>query len=294
MQFSQNWQIRSTSGDDRNLLAGLLAGANRKHQHLDWLSPSELIGDPPFLLALERGLPIGCLACPPNPARVAWIRIFAAASGYAEDEIWEQCWIPALKILQEQGQTDTIAGLVIEPWFTRILERTGFIQTNGVVFYEWHLQDIEAPPQLPGKLRDMTREDLPLVHALDSIAFDPLWRNSPSILHRAFQQATIATVYEDQGQLIGYQISTSSVLGAHLARLGVAPEWQGKHVGTLLVADLLHRFARQGFERVTVNTQINNLSSQRLYAKLGFKQMNNQFPVYELRVHEQHGNALNG
>ena len=81
--------------------------------------------------------------------------------------------------------------------------------------------------------------------------------------------------------LVGYQISTASPLGGHLARLAVCPEQQCKGIGYSLVVDTLSQFNRRGAQRVTVNTQQDNLASLSLYKKAGFRETREQYPVYQ-------------
>jgi ribosomal protein S18 acetylase RimI-like enzyme len=43
---------------------------------------------------------------------------------------------------------------------------------------------------------------------------------------------------------------------------------------------MLKHVARRGFDRVTVNTQADNLSSQQLYGALGFQPTGQRYPMY--------------
>ena len=84
--------------------------------------------------------------------------------------------------------------------------------------------------------------------------------------------------------MAGYQISTSTPMGGHLARLAVLPENQDHGIGKALLVDLLSQFARRGIVKVTVNTQADNLSSLNLYHKLGFHLTGEEYPVYQLNL----------
>jgi ribosomal protein S18 acetylase RimI-like enzyme len=101
------------------------------------------------------------------------------------------------------------------------------------------------------------------------------------MLEIAFQQAAVATVAEDQDGIIGYQISTASSGGGHLARLAVHPRVQSQGIGYAIVRDLLAQFYRRGALQVTVNTQLDNLASLALYHKAGFQRTGEVYPVYE-------------
>jgi ribosomal protein S18 acetylase RimI-like enzyme len=87
-------------------------------------------------------------------------------------------------------------------------------------------------------------------------------------------------VAEDETGIIGYQISTTSAMGGHLARLAVLPAYQGRRIGYALLNDLLRQFVYRGIFRVTVNTQSDNLASLKLYEKAGFERTGERYPVY--------------
>jgi len=121
---------------------------------------------------------------------------------------------------------------------------------------------------------------LPTVAALDAAAFKPLWQNPLDALEKALSQAISATIVEDAQGVVGYQISTQNPLGAHLARLAVRPDAHGRGIGSLIVADLIHRLKSKDIARLTVNTQSDNLASLALYRKMGFVTTGEKFPVY--------------
>ena len=127
----------------------------------------------------------------------------------------------------------------------------------------------------------MTFDDLHAVAKIDAVAFGAIWRNSYDSVELSFQQSTLATIAEDEDGVKGYQISTASPMGGHLARLAVMPENQSRGIGYALVRDALDQFERRGALRVTVNTQEENLVSFSLYAKLGFRLTGEKYPVYQ-------------
>jgi ribosomal-protein-alanine N-acetyltransferase len=71
---------------------------------------------------------------------------------------------------------------------------------------------------------------------------------------------------------------------AHINRIGVHPRYQGRGVGALLLHDALDVFWRLGAGRVTLNTQSDNDSSQRLYRRFGFKPTGDVVKAWELEL----------
>ena len=126
----------------------------------------------------------------------------------------------------------------------------------------------------------MQENDLFEVEEVDHDAFGSFWHNSFDALLRAREQSYYASVAEDQDRVIGYQISTGSPFGAHLARLGVRKEAQGRGVGSALVHDLIQQGGALQSGRLSVNTQDDNAASLRLYQRLGFARTGEYYPVF--------------
>ncbi|MDX9865492.1 MAG: GNAT family N-acetyltransferase, partial [Anaerolineaceae bacterium] len=142
-------------------------------------------------------------------------------------------------------------------------------------------QQAIIPPRAPYiHLRQMASSDLNHVLKLDHQAFKPLWQISWEALSAAFQQCAYATVAERDGQIIGYQISTTTHNSTCLERLAVSPDQQNQGIGAQLVYDLIDDFQLSSAMHLTVNTQQDNLSSQALYKKMGFKLTGESYPVF--------------
>ncbi|MFM8320336.1 MAG: GNAT family N-acetyltransferase, partial [Chloroflexota bacterium] len=127
--------------------------------------------------------------------------------------------------------------------------------------------------------------DLAQVLEIDRAAFPLLWQNSYAYLELAFNQAAVAGLALLDGRPVGYQISTATALGGHLARLAVLPELHGHGIGYALTADLLEQFLQRGARSVTVNTQQNNAASLALYEKIGFLRTGEEYPIYQIDPH---------
>jgi ribosomal-protein-alanine N-acetyltransferase len=275
------WIIRSATMADAHPMTQLLERAHWLHQHLDWLDAKSFLDKNPFLLASYQDELIACIACPLSLHNVAWIRVFAVSSHYDPRPLWEQLWPLALEELRSEG-CKKAAALVISPWFEPLLLQSGFNETNAVIFLEWLTTSPPSISSFPGELRGLKPTDIELLIELDQKAFSGIWSNTRDELLEAYQTASIATVLEFEGELIGYQISTSSAWGAHLARLAVHPDWQGKGIGNAIVTDLMQQVRKRGFHRLTVNTQEDNLRSLSLYHRLGFMATGDRYSVLEL------------
>jgi ribosomal-protein-alanine N-acetyltransferase len=261
----------------------LLHTADKKHQHLDWREPYEILEDSPFLVAHNQSRITACMACPPESLPNAWLRIFAVQEQRWLRQAWDSLWSRAQELLS-QYQLISIAVLAIPNWIEELLVSAKFLETNSVIFYEWRSREIPTISGIPGTLRGMHPGDLEVIADLDTRAFSGLWQNSRVELLEALKQSAIATVFERDEKILGYQFSTGSAWGGHLARLAVEPEFQGQGIGTALVYDLLRNMSRRGFQRITLNTQGDNVMSHRLYRKFGFKETGDRYPVYEFML----------
>ena len=277
------WIIRSATKGDVHNTTQLIERAQWLHQHLDWLDAGSFLNKKPFLLAMYENELIACIACPLSLHNVAWIRIFAVSSNHDPRQLWEQLWPHAIKELRSEG-CKIAAALVISPWLEPLLLQSGFNKTNAVIFLEWLTTSPPSSSSFPGELRGLRQADIDPLVELDQKAFRGIWSNTRDELLEAYQSASISTVLEFEGELIGYQISTASAWGAHLARLAVHPTWQGKGIGNAIVTDLMQQVRKRGYHRLTVNTQEDNHRSLSLYRRLGFMATGDRYSVLELMI----------
>ena len=269
-------------GDKQNL-ANLIHFGSHVHRHLDWRTPLEWIGYNPYLILKDGEALVAALACPPDPPNVAWIRLFAGYDAHQVEPAWEILWAAALDYLKQYTGLLKIAAIPLHNWFCDLLEKSEFTSPHKVIVLSWMRdQEPETARDLhPISIRPMLLDDLPGIEQIDADAFGGVWQNSQSCLEIAFRQSVIATVTEIDGSIAGYQISTATQAGGHLARLAVDPEYQGRGIGYKLVLDMLAQFQRRGAHSVTVNTQHDNLVSLSLYQKAGFVRTGEEYPLFE-------------
>lgn len=278
-------RIRPATSSDQQRIADLIFFESHVHRHLDWRTPLDWLGHSPYWV-LEEGRQItAALACPTDPDSIAWIRIFAFASHVSGQLAWPALWHAARNELEQQGGV-TVAAIATQQWFDQILLAAQFHLASYIVLLEWNEEAAPAHPSARAhvQVRQMTLHDLPRVVEVDAAAFEPLWRNSLPALKKAYQQSTYATVAEGENGLIGYQMSSGGAFGAHLARLAVLPEIQGRGIGAVLVSELIQHMREGGGSKITVNTQANNAASLALYTRLGFRRTGEKYPVYTFKI----------
>jgi len=278
-----NTLVRPADLNDHRQLSNLVFFETRLHRHLDWRSPLEWLGAP-FYWALDEGRQVtAALACPMEAVGIAWVRLFVYSSRWSAENAWNMLWSTAQAEIASAGGA-RVAAIAMQPWFQNILAASGFVVRQRIVMLEWRDQP-RVPHTAEGiRIRKMEESDLPEVERMDVASFDPLWHNVLETLRRAFSQALIATVAEDEQGIVGYQLSTGGRSHAHLARLAAHPSAQGRGVGRALVSDLLTQLTQFGIPKLTVNTQDDNDASLRLYQTMGFVRTGEQYPVYTFDV----------
>jgi ribosomal-protein-alanine N-acetyltransferase len=278
-----NTLVRPAGLNDHQQLSNLVFFETHLHRHLDWRSPLEWLGAP-FYWALDEGNRIAAaLACPTEARGIAWIRLFVYAGNWLAENAWSVLWSAARNDIAGAGGA-TVAAIAMHSWFRNLLSASGFEVHQSIVMLEWWNRPWLEREANGVRVRRMDESDLPEVWRMDSASFTPLWQNSQETLRRAFSQAFIATVAENEDGLVGYQVSTGGRAHAHLARLAVHPSVQGRGAGRALLSDLFTRLAQTGIPKLTVNTQNDNVSSLNLYQKMGFIRTGEQYPVYTFNI----------
>lgn len=276
--------IRDARVSDIHSLGNMINYEAFVYRHLDWRQPLDWIEHEPFYVGKSGSKLVATIACPPDPPNVAWIRLLAISSDIPLEPTWNKLWEKVLQFFH--SQTDTIlAAIPRQAWFKSLLDKTGFKLSNNVIMLIRQGKYIPPKRELPGfTIRGMTFDDLLQVETLDKTTFEQIWRISETSLVFAYRQAAIASVAVFDGKIVAYQISTSSPLGGHLARLAVHPAFHRKGIGYNLVQNALDYFIKRGIFNISVNTQIDNTTSISLYENIGFQKADEIFPVYEYAI----------
>jgi len=275
-----NLKVRHAVAKDHDQIANLTYYEPNNHRHLDWHTALEWIGSPNYWILEEGGQITAALACPEDPPHIAWIRSFGFQQNRSGPQAWSSLWEVACSEIASTSTQTVIAAIVVKQWFQTILLSSGFELKQIIILLELLNENIKMFSVPYGvRIRPMQDADLPAVAEVDFSAFGQFWHNTESALQRARLQCASATIAEDASGVIGYQLSTRNMLGAHLARLGVRPEAQGRGVGSALVSNLIQSLGTGELGRLSVNTQSDNVTSLSLYKKLGFVRTGEHFPV---------------
>lgn len=276
-----NRSIINATPEEQLDIIRFLNHENLIHQHLDWFSPVDWLGQRPYLVEKERHQIQAVLLAAPEVEDVTWIRLFCVNKSLVVQDVWTRL-LDSTMIMLSDMRINQIAALSLNDGFTDLLVYANFHHANNILVLEWKRNSLLDEHRTSNvEIRPMREEDLPEVNNIDHLAFRPLWQNSLESLTKAFRQPGISTIAIKHGEIVGYQISTSLTIHGHLARLAVRPTCQGQQIASALVNDLLNQFTKTGVWRVTVNTQADNIPSLAVYKKFGFQTTGEILPVYQ-------------
>lgn len=309
MQYANLWaglaekehEVRVARQDDARAVTRLLREAPFSHVHADWHAPADWMGRPSFVVIpapaqrkTRQTLPSrffgqppsleACLAVAADPQPGAWVRL-AALAKMNRAQAYMAAMLAAIQPVLVNGGTTQIAWLLLDDWPESWLPDLGFSRTNEVVTYEKRgltLPGVAAMPEL--RIRSVEERDLPALAAIEERAFEPLWQHSEWGLSLARQQSLSFDVALLDERPVGFQLSSATRRGAHLSRITIDTEHQNRGIGSALLAHALEGYRRQGISTVTLNTQADNVASQRLYERFGFEQSGEHFPIWSVHL----------
>jgi len=271
-------ETRVAQPADEPAIRHLLAHAIRPAVRAWWWE--EHLGQDVFILALVGGRPVGALLAWPDAGPVAWVRLAVLAGGVGTGPWLDEC-LPLLVAAARRLGASTLAWIDAGGWAGPALRARGFRLMTRLIALRKADRRLPTVPSSLVRLRDARPEDVEEVAEVDHAAFAPPWWLSAPTLDRLRRQSAHFLVAERSGRCVGYVEERVMERGAHIGRLAVAPPFQGRGIGGLLLAEVLTRTWEQGIERVTLNTQEENLASRRLYRRFGFRPYGMMVPVWE-------------
>ncbi|MGL5034247.1 MAG: ribosomal protein S18-alanine N-acetyltransferase [Microcystaceae cyanobacterium] len=122
-------------------------------------------------------------------------------------------------------------------------------------------------------VRAALQTDLPVLVKLDQLCLGGMWTEQgyQSELDNPHSHLSVLTKDLAQTQVIGGGAFWSVLEEAHITLLMVAPDYRGRGLGSLLLAELLKQAIALNLERATLEVKASNQTAIALYQKYGFK-----------------------
>lgn len=258
-----------------------------EHIHLDWGSVEQWVNKKNYLLQYNDDDIIGLLSCPPSQNQTTWVRQFAIKKFHKPSEVWHNLFLQSLESLSVNPEPLIIYSLSIWDWYERILKNAGFVSYQEIVTLEWQNSSktryqINQPPNT--HIRQIVNTDIADIVSIDQLSFDAPWALSKETIINALLNYDYASVTLKDDKIVGYLISSQSVLNAHISRIAIRPEYQGKKLGQDLMRNCIQYYIDKNIRTISVNTQKDNLASLSLYKRFGFEDLRDNFPVFQYSV----------
>lgn len=284
--------INRASPTDEPLIQHLLARSRRVYKNFGHEDLSALLNQQSVWLGADPQGAWGVIVLqyeerpstlPAGAPNRTYLRALAVDYGYAPVESATCLLEAAIRGLPDQVLPTLSIAYGGEQWLVDGLLAAGFGLTEQVQFFRLerlHRLVIDRT-QINASitLRPMTPPDLEAVAQLDAETFDPLWHFGAKELWSLLFSAHLQVGCLD-GQIVGYSALSIGAREAHLARLAVHPQAQGRGVGRRLLIDCLDYSHSNGVATLALNTQMSNTRSQQLYRQFGFQPTRQIVPIF--------------
>lgn len=255
-------------------------------QRANYLSPAlwrweEYLGDDCFVV-IERGkCLVGALFARLEILPTAWVWMAAVDYGLDVEDWLDLALPPVIEVLRARGVQQLI-WMDQQGWMGPYLSAWDFDLLTEVVTLVKSDRRVPTVNATGVRLRPALGADVPAVTVVDQAAFTPPWWHSETGMRQWLAEASHVIVVEVAGEVVGYTAGKVRSRQAHLGRIAVHPDCQGRGVGGVLLREMLHTFWQAGAERVSLNTQRDNTRSMRLYQRFGFEPTKNTATVWGL------------
>lgn len=271
----QSASVRAATPADLTAISRLVRESVRRFLNTDHDLPALLHSAPAVVLHARDEIWGFALAGWPIEG-LTWVRGLAVADGLAPGSALDRM-LPLFHEHLRARQLHSIfyAGdLSADTWALPALQERGYTRATDVIVYEKRALTV---PEFGNQLVHVRRAhsvDLARVLEIDRASFEPQWVKDEAVLGPAITgEVPFFVVAELDGVVAGYCFATAHFQGrlVHLVRIAVDPAWRGQGVGVRLMNEVVG-FARvQGADSLTLNTQLENQTAQRIYEWFGFR-----------------------
>lgn len=274
-----NSTVRAITQADSRAILRMVDTAWRVYLRLSPLELKDKLARVPGYLAEDYLGLRGFMIIEPQPSQVAFL-LAAGLRDTWHPKPYLQLLLPAVEAATKAHNLSKLVYIGNAAWLVQELKERGFRTQEWVVTLERSARETPPmPPETVVRLRPVTAADLPSLSALDALSFNEIWHYAIGDIADALLKEGSFVLAEFDGRIVGYEWCEMYASHAHLSRLAVRPDYQGRGIG----AQLLHRAIADALSRnldhITLNTQENNLRSLALYRRFGFETTPERMPM---------------
>lgn len=130
-------------------------------------------------------------------------------------------------------------------------------------------------------VRPMVRTDIPLIHAIESMAYEFPWELET--FRSCFKVGYHCWIAERASVVVGYGIMTIGAGESHVLNVCVSPDFQGKGYGRVIFNQIIEEARRYKVETMFLEVRPSNPKAIRLYRSLGFNEIGVRKNYYPAR-----------
>lgn len=129
-------------------------------------------------------------------------------------------------------------------------------------------------------IREALAEDAVLIAELEEKTFPIPWTEE-AISHDIRENPlALVLVAESDGGFAGYADVWEIAGEAQLNNIAIDGDFRGRHIGQLLMEDMIERLVRDGNAELTLEVRPSNVAAISLYEKLGFETIGRRAAYY--------------
>ena len=132
------------------------------------------------------------------------------------------------------------------------------------------------------KIKPMQKTDLDDVISIEAKAYgEHHWSKDSFMSELSNDLARYFSVFNTDGQLIGYCGCWQILEEAHITNIAVSPDYRRKHIGEALLTTIIDECYRNMAKYITLEVRVSNTPAISLYEKYGFKSLGARKGYYQ-------------
>ncbi len=141
-----------------------------------------------------------------------------------------------------------------------------------------------VPEPRPLRFRAMRADDIAAVHTNEILAYSHPW--TQDVFNDCLTNGCSCLVAETDNKIVGHGIMSAPFGQARIFNLCIAPQWQGRGFGRLMVKHMLDVGRKYGAQVAFLEVRPSNITAIRLYKSIGFSEVGlrrNYYPAEDSR-----------